>query len=307
MPYVPPASSGGGVSDGDFAWDSTDNALILSGVDTEIDITGITNEPAAPSAGVLRVYSKNIGGRMSLKTRGPSGIDTPIQNAFFGNNITMWNTTTATAGVWLGTAGSGTGTYTTALPTTTSVYTAIKRARYTNIVTTLNQVLGQRNTELRFFRGGAANQGGFFFFARLGFDVWTNGGRFFAGMHTATTVVSADPSLLNNTVGFCVDAADNGAISFLTRGTGATKASTGYTIVSGKGYDVYIFAAPNSAQYTWRIVDINLGTEASGTATATLPTNTVMQTAGVLASNAALTPVTSVQLGINRIYVETDY
>jgi hypothetical protein len=38
-------------------------------------------------------------------------------------------------------------------------------------------------------------------------DVWTNGGRFFAGMH-ATTVISADPSALNNTVGFCVDAAD---------------------------------------------------------------------------------------------------
>jgi hypothetical protein len=47
-------------------------------------------------------------------------------------------------------------------------------------------------------------------------DVWTNGGRF-AGMHTATTVISADPSALNNTVGFCVDAADNGLISFLTR------------------------------------------------------------------------------------------
>jgi len=325
MPYVPPASSGGGGSpagattqiqfndagvfgaDADFAWNSTDNALLLSGVDTEIDITGITTEPVAPSANVLRVYSKNIGGRMSLKTRGPSGVDTPIQNAFFGNNITMWNTTTATAGVWLGTAGAGAGTYTTALPTTTSIYTAIKRARYTNIVTTLNQVLGQRNTEAIFFRGSAANQGGFFFFARLGFDTWTNGGRFFAGMHTGTTVVSANPSLLNNTVGFCVDAADNGAISFLTRGAAATKASTGFTIVSGKGYDVYIFCAPNSTQYAWRIVDINLGTEASGTATLTLPTNTIMQTAGVLASNAALTPVTSVQLGINRIYIETDY
>jgi hypothetical protein len=35
-------------------------------------------------------------------------------------------------------------------------------------------------------------------------------------MHTATTVISADPSALNNTVGFCVDAADNG-LSFLTR------------------------------------------------------------------------------------------
>jgi hypothetical protein len=34
------------------------------------------------------------------------------------------------------------------------------------------------------------------------FDSWTNGGRFFAGMHTATTVISAEPSALNNTVGF---------------------------------------------------------------------------------------------------------
>jgi hypothetical protein len=38
-------------------------------------------------------------------------------------------------------------------------------------------------------------------------DVWTNGGAF-VGMHTATTVVSADPSALNNTVGFCIDAGD---------------------------------------------------------------------------------------------------
>jgi hypothetical protein len=175
------------------------------------------------------------------------------------------------------------------------------------VVTTLNQVLGQRNTEAIFFRGSVANQGGFFFQARLGFDVWTNGGRFFAGMHSATTVVSADPSALNNTVGFCVDAADNGAISFLTRGTAATKASTGFTITSGKGYDVFIFCAANSSQYTWRIVDLNTGTEASGTATATLPTNTSLLTVGVLASNAALTAATAVQVGCSKIYVETDY
>jgi hypothetical protein len=50
-------------------------------------------------------------------------------------------------------------------------------------------------------RGAVASQGGFFFYAR-GMDVWTNGGRFFCRMHTATTVISADPSALNNTVGF---------------------------------------------------------------------------------------------------------
>jgi hypothetical protein len=61
-------------------------------------------------------------------------------------------------------------------------------------------------------------------------------------MHTATTVVSADPSALNNTVGFCIDAGDLGAISFLTRGTAATKAATGLT-ASAKGFDFICFAA----------------------------------------------------------------
>jgi hypothetical protein len=183
----------------------------------------------------------------------------------------------------------------------------MRRSLYANVVTTLNQSLGQRITENLFFRGAVSRQGGFFFAARMGFDVWTNGGRFFGGMMPASTVITADPSALNNTVGFCVDAADSGAISFLTRGTAATKAATGFTITSGKGYDIFIYCAANSTQYTWRIVDINAGTEASGVATLTLPTNTALAGAGVLASNAALTTVSAVQVAINGIYVETDY
>lgn len=270
-------------------------------------LDAVPSEPATPAAGKLIVYSKDVAGRVVPKVKGPSGVDYPLQASFWQNNIVQWTTTTATAGVWQGTAGAGAGTYTTALPTTTNIYTAQTRGRWANVVTTLNQVLGQRNTQLMFSRGNSGGQGGFFFFARCGFDVWTNGGRFFAGMHTATTVVSADPSALNNTVGFCVDAADNGAISFLTRGTAATKASTGMTIVSNRGYDLYAFCPPSSNRVSWRIVDRVGDTEASGTATLNLPVSTTMLTAGVLASNAALTPVTSIQLGLNRIYVETDF
>lgn len=283
------------------------STLEMPGADTGIEMAAITSEPAAPAAGRLRMYFKNIAGRMMAKVKGPSGLDYSLQAAIWANAGYIWYPTNATAGLWTGTVGAGAGTFSRQLPTTTSIYTAIARARWANVVTTLNQVLGQRNTEAIFFRGAAANQGGFLFQARCGFDVWTNGSRFFAGMHTSTTVVSADPSALNNTVGFCVDAADNGAISFLTRGAAATKAATGMTITSGKGYDVFIFCAANSSQYTWRIVDLNTGTEASGTATLNLPTNTVMQTAGVLASNAALTTVTATQLGVSKIYVETDY
>lgn len=266
------------------------------------------SDPAAPSAGMGYLYAKTIAGKVVPKWMGPSGLDYPLQASFWQNNIVMWNPTTATAGVWLGTAGAGSSTYSTALPTDTNKYTSIKRGRWANVVTTTNQVLGQRNTEAMFFRGSAVSgAGGFFFYTRCGFDIWTNGGRFFAGMHSATTVITAEPSALNNTVGFCIDSTDNGAIFFLTRGTAATKASTGFTVTSNNGYDLYIFCSPGSSQYTWRIVDIVAGTEASGTATATLPTNTTKLTAGVLASNAALTPVNSIQLGVNRIYVETDY
>lgn len=269
-----------------------------------------TTDPATPSAGMLELYAKTIAGRTVPKIKGPSGLDYPLQASFWGNEIYLWNQTSATGGTWIGTVGTGNGTFANTLPSTSgtgTLYQSIKRARYSNVVTTTNQVLGQRNSETVFFRGNATNQGGFFFFTRCGFDTWTNGGRFFAGMATAQTVISADPSALNNTVGFCVDAADNGAISFLTRSTSATKASTGLTITSGKGYDCYIFNPSNSGTFYWRIVDINTGTEASGTATATPPAAGTGLTANILASNAALTPVNSIQLGVIKVYIEVDY
>lgn len=275
-------------------------------IDGPLLLPAPTTDPSTPWAGTAYLYAKTISGRAVPKFKGPSGVDTPLQSALWGNNICLWTPTAATAGLWQGTAGTSAGTYSTALPTTTNLYTSMKRARWANVATTTNQVLGQRNTEAMFFRGSTVG-GGFFFFARAGMDVWTNGGRFFAGMHSATTVVSADPSGLNNTVGFCVDAADNGAISFLTRGASATKASTGFTLASNTGFDFYIFCKPGDTEYDWRIVNISTGDEASGTATANLPSSTTMLSAGVLASNGALTAATAVQLGVNRIYVETDY
>jgi hypothetical protein len=59
------------------------------------------------------------------------------------------------------TIGSGAGTYSTALPTITSVYTSIKKSRWANVVTTANQILGIRNAELMYTRGAVASQGGF--------------------------------------------------------------------------------------------------------------------------------------------------
>jgi hypothetical protein len=271
-----------------------------------MELLGIS-EPSAPSTGRLLSYAKNIAGKLFKFSKNPAGQAMPPQDALWNATIVLWRPTTVTAGLWVKTAGAGAGTFANTLPSNSSLYTQQKRARYSNVATTSNQVLGQRNTEAIWWRGDSAGEGGFFTCYDFGYDTWTNGGRHFSGLHSGTTVISADPSALNNTVGFAVDAGDNGAISFLTRSTSATKAPTGLTIVSGKGYKGCFYASPNSSEIGWWIKDINAGTEASGTATTTLPSSTTFLTIGSLGSNGALTAVNAIQLGVINIYAQTDY
>lgn len=276
-----------------------------------LELMTVTAEPATPAADTALFYAKKSAGRTVPKFKGPSGLDYPLQASFWQNNIVMWNLTNVTGGVWLGTSGQVSGTYGTVLPVFNSTkYASVRRSRWANVVTTLNQVIGQRQTELMYGRGSVAGVGGFNFYARGGADVWTNGCRFFAGLtsNATGTPASTDPSTVANTCGFCVDAADNGAISFMTRdGAAVTKTATGYTMATGKGFDFYMFCAPNSNKIDWRIVDINAETEASGSATTNLPVSTVTMCANFIGSNAAVTPVSSIMLTLNRIYVETDY
>ncbi|MGV8987602.1 MAG: hypothetical protein ACOH2H_15125, partial [Cypionkella sp.] len=285
-------------------------AQTVAGVKTLSDPVNLgaqASDPAAPASGLL-LYSKLIAGKMVSKIKGPSGLSTPLQNAFWQNNIIMWNPTGAGAGVWLGTTGTSAGSYSTALPSNTSLYTAMRRGQWANVATTANQIVGQRLNESPFLRGDSPGQGGFFFYARCGFDIWTNGGRFFAGFAASSQSIALDPSSIGGCMAFGVDAADNGAISFITRdGTSATKAPTGLTISANVGYDCYIFCAPNDTQVSWRIVDFVGGNEASGVANLTLPAQSSKHIAMVATSNAALTAAASVQIGLNRIYIETDY
>jgi hypothetical protein len=83
-------------------------------------------------------------------------------------------------------------------------------------------------------------------------------GAFCWNAHSYSSI--SGPSALNNTVGFCIDAGDLEQL-VLTRGTAATKAATGLTMASAKGFDFYMFCPPNSTTVSWRIVEINTGAE----------------------------------------------
>ena len=298
--------------DADFVWDKTTNALTLGGTDTGMVMNAITTEPGASAAGTARIYTKNIAGRIVPKWVGPAGVDTPFQAALWGNNTVMWTPTTATAGFWQGTAGAGAGTYTTALPTTTNIYTSMKRGQWATVVTTANQQVGQRGSENMFFRGSVAGQGGFFFFCRFGTTAWTAGDRLFVGLSTGTTaVVTVNPSTLTNLVGFGIDAGDT-AITLMSNDNTLTATKTAIAgqpaLAANQGYDAYIYARPNDSTIYYRLVNLNTGAEIVNSSVNTnLPINTTLMAPQALMSNGANTPVTSAQIGVNRMYVETDY
>jgi hypothetical protein len=120
-----------------LTWDEATNTLGIVGANGGLMLKGIDNEPSIPPVGHLDIYAKNVAGRMIAKIKGPSGLDTPLQSALWGNNIVLWTPTTATAGFWQGTLGAGLGTYTTALPIFNStIYQSIKRGRWANVFRT---------------------------------------------------------------------------------------------------------------------------------------------------------------------------
>jgi hypothetical protein len=71
-----------------------------------------------------------------------------------------------------------------------------------------------------------------------------------------------------------------------------------------KALTLYVLP-PNSTTVSWRIVEINTGNIRCSYFKFACGYNTAYSR--VLANNAAVAVVTSIQLGINRIYIETDY
>lgn len=292
-----------------LTYDFSLNDLILGGTDAGITLGGITNEPAAPSAGNLNLYSKNVSGRMLPKWKGPSGLDTPFQPAFFGNNIVLWQPG-ATSGVMNGSVQTAIAAGVAVLPTTANLYSVLRRSTFT--VATGANLQNSLRSESMFFRGASTSMGGFFFFCRFGFETWTTGNRLFIGLTVGTTAVTTgDPSALLNILGFGIDTADT-AITFMHNdgsGTATKDAIAGQpAFATRNAYDVYIFCKPNDSTVYYRIDNMLTQTTLVNTSTSTdLPVNTTMMNAHAAIGSGTNAGAAVAVLGLNRIYVETDY
>ena len=266
--------------------------------------------PTAPAADTLRIYGRKLAGRVLLKWTPPSGLDTPVQPALFGNSIVFWQPG-ATSGVINGTVQTAIAAGVATLPTTTNRYTSMRRSVFTSAtgINTMNSL----RTEAMFFRGATSGMGGFFFFCRFGFTTWTATNRLFVGLCVDTTaLLTADPSAKFNTLGFAVDTGAT-AISFLHNdgsGVGVKEAIAGQpALASSNVYDAYIFCKPNDTTVYFRLDDVTAGTTLIDTSvTGDLPVSTTMLTAVCAIGSGATNAGAGVAaIGLNKMYIESDY
>ena len=283
-------------------------AQTVAGVKTLSNPLGMAaqgSDPSAPGSGLL-LYAKAKAGLIVPHLIDPGGQSAALQNAIWQKKFWMWLSTNGNGQMLGGLYNNFGNTIFNIATTLTSVYTSLPRSGFANVVTTANQALGIRGPN-QYARSANADRGGFFFACHMGFDTWTNGGRMHVGMSGAGSPLGANPSTIDKSLGFGIDSGDNGLISFMASDnvSGNTKTSTGLTVTTGAGYDIYLAMPPNSGTVSWLIRDTNAGTEVSGSTTTNLPTVGTVLTPGALGGNAALTTAGAIQIGISNIYVES--
>lgn len=285
-----------------------------------LQLPAVANPNTAPTD-TIYVYARKAAGRVMPKWMSPSGVDTFIQPALFGNRVLSFSPSTGTTGtgaVYGGPSWSSNGTVSHPNPATTApaISNQLKRTRYANVATTTNQQLGPRfnaASEQQFWRGNAAGLGGFFFFTRFIVELIPAATiRIFAGLSsTATGSVVTSDTVLANTCGLWHDTTDEiNRFNFVTKDASTATKQTitlNNNIVAGNTYDFYMWCAPNGSTLYWRLDDVVNNVIYENNTSTTLPVSTAFMQPQVQMSNGtANVTVTTVAIGVVGIYVEAD-
>jgi hypothetical protein len=315
--WVVPAGGGGGTPGGATGQIQFNNAGAFDGA-ANVEVGGgnlkllSTSDPVAPTGGLL-LYAKTIAGRVLPKTVGPSGIDTTLQTGLHGNSIFLMAPSHSTIAPTI-TGGAITSVATISHQQTfasANPWQATRRTRFQTTATAAN-ASGVRTAYGQWFFGNAAGFGGFFFRAQFGMNVNLNGGQKFCGLAFAATALGGDPSTFVNMCGMGYDAADasTGNWKFMRNdGTGvATKVDLGVSAARNinDGYDLIMYAKPNSAELFVRIVNIQSNVTVLDTSyTTDIPAVHSPLTFKCEVRNGAVAAIDNIEIA--KAYIESDY
>jgi hypothetical protein len=297
--------------DADLTWDKTSNTLALSGADTDIDMAGITNEPASPAANTLRLYVKSLAGRMMLKQKGPSGVDTPLQPFIAQSNVSLISPGAGTTLSQIGNLVTNVGTVSHPAPAATNLKTQTRRFTNTS-AGTAGSLASTRVQVMECWRGNAAGLGGFWVNFRFALTTLAAGMRAFVGLtDTATTApTNLDPttSTTPGKIGLAVNAnTGNWNLVHNITGTAPTVIALGanFPVNTTDLLELQLFAKPNDTAVYYRVINLTTGNETSGTLTTNLPASATFLGRVIWACNNAT--ASAVAWDCSRSYLETDY
>ena len=270
------------------------------------------SDPAAPGAGVVRIFGRNISGRMMPAFKGPSGLDTAVQ-PFLAHNKIAWaqpvgNATTLSL---MGIALSATGTATAANVALTNIHTAMRRLEYAVTTAATTAVAGWRDATAKYNIGN--QRGGFHYICRFGPSrgVAANATRrFFNGFTSVTSApTDVDPSTVANCVGIGADVADTNYYIMHRNGTGkVVRVDTGIPKAAADATEMYelaIFTPPGGTAVQFRFERLSTGDFFEYTATANLPASTTLLAPRGWTSVGGTSSVVGISLA--SLYIETDY
>ena len=313
---------GGGAPSGTSGEIQFNNAGAFAGA-ADVEIEGgqlrlpVIGLPAIPAAGGLKMFARNVGGRVLPATMGPSGLDSPLQPHIglnkMGYALPQGNSTVVAA---LGVTISGAGTATAKNWASTNRYSRMRGLEYLVTTAATNASCGFRGAASQFTVGAdTAEDGGFHYICRWApaTGVATATTRAFCGMNGSTAAPGdAEPSGRPNICGMGWDAADTN-IQFMHNDSSgvATKIDLGAsfpvpTTDRDNIYEVAMFSPPGVTQsVTYRVRNLVTGAEATGTVTTNLPaTTTALNPYAYFSVGGTLSVI---GICLFSLYVETDY
>lgn len=240
-------------------------------------------DPAVPAANNLRIYAKDIAGRILPKWLGPSGVDTPFQ-ASLGFNRVAWaapagGTTLTTFISVIGSTFTNTGTAANPTPVSTNQLTSVRRATFSSGAIA-GTVASHRQSTLQVWRGNAAGLGGFFYTIRFGTSALAVGNRAFVGVSDSVGAPSnVDPttSTVAGKIGLAINAS-TGNWNLINNISGSAPTvlglGTNFPVNTTSLYELVLFSAPNGSSIGYRVTNISTGSTTSGSLSANIPTST---------------------------------
>lgn len=272
-------------------------------------------DPATPAAGNLRIYAKDIAGRIMPKFVGPSGVDTPIQASLGFNRVSMITPAGGTSGTtFIGGFGSTFTNVATAYANTalssTSLLNSTRRATFTG-TTTAGSIVSHRQSTLQVWRGNNAGMGGFFYTIRFATTALQAGNRAFVGLSSSTAApTNIDPLTYGTSIsriGVAINA-NTGNWYFVTNnaGTAPTTTDLGGTMPVNATdlYELVLFSPPNGSSVGYRLKNISTGDVVSGSAASNLPASTTFLAPQFWMTNNATALAQAISFG--GWYLESD-